>query len=351
MSPQDRAKFDRMAAELASLRRDTRLVPVRWSPGSGSAAAESYPWVQLLVKGGQTLITTAPEVYGIKRRVGEAKPTGWIYLPRQAAARCFLGIGANAGKVTSTILDNIGAGYITDPTITVGAPPSGGTQAEITVAHVDNGGYVEGVWVTDCGSLYNVAAAVTFSAPPSGVTATGVASLRDGKVVFITITNAGSGYVTAPTVTITPAYGGGGSGATADCCLGQGKVALTITNQGAGYVTAPTITIGAPAQQPVPMPPQVADDTPADWADGVGWGTIMGGSLTGGLAANQPALICHDDRGMVPWGLSGEGGGTVAFSRPPDSILSWYKTMMRLTIADADADGVLEAWVPMAGGA
>jgi hypothetical protein len=249
-------------------------------------------------------------------------------------------------------MTNIGKGYISNPTVTVSAPPSGGTQAVITAAYSD-GGYVEGCYVTSCGTLYGTvsgtAPVVTFSAPPSGTTATGAATIRDGKVVGIALTSSGSGYVTAPTITVASSDGGG-TLATASCVLGKGKVALTITNQGAGYTVAPTITIAAPAQQPIPMPPSVADDTPAQWGDGVGWGIIQGGSLTGELATSFPGLICHDDRSLVPYGLMGDGGGSAPYSRPADSALSWYLTTLRLTIADADADGVMPAWVPMAGG-
>jgi hypothetical protein len=98
------------------------------------------------------------------------------------------------------------------------------------------------------------------------------------------------------------------------------------------------------------MPPGVADDTPANWADGIGWGLIKGGSLTGGIATYAAALIVHDDRSLVAYGLMGEGA-YVPLSRPADSILTWYETVVKLTIADADADGVLSMWVPMAGGA
>ena len=51
----------------------------------------------------------------------------------------------------------------------------------------------------------------------------------------------GSGYTSAPTVTIT---GGGGSGATATATVVGGKVTgLTITSAGTGYTSAPTVTI------------------------------------------------------------------------------------------------------------
>ena len=54
----------------------------------------------------------------------------------------------------------------------------------------------------------------------------------------VAIVNGGSGFTSAPTVTFT---GGGGSGATGEAVISQGKVvAVTITNPGTGYITAPT---------------------------------------------------------------------------------------------------------------
>ncbi|WEK17749.1 MAG: RagB/SusD family nutrient uptake outer membrane protein [Candidatus Pedobacter colombiensis] len=55
----------------------------------------------------------------------------------------------------------------------------------------------------------------------------------------INLTGAGSGYTTAPTVTIT---GGGGTGAAATAKVSGGKITgFTITNAGSGYTSAPTV--------------------------------------------------------------------------------------------------------------
>jgi len=57
----------------------------------------------------------------------------------------------------------------------------------------------------------------------------------------ITVTNGGSNYTTVPTVTIS---GGGGTGATAEASLTNGRVtAVYITNPGDGYKTTPTATV------------------------------------------------------------------------------------------------------------
>lgn len=74
--------------------------------------------------------------------------------------------------------------------------PTGGA----TIAN----GEVASVTITDGGQGYSQASppTVTFSAPVSGTTATGTATVSSsGIVTAVTITNPGSGYVTAPTVT------------------------------------------------------------------------------------------------------------------------------------------------------
>ena len=62
-----------------------------------------------------------------------------------------------------------------------------------------------------------------------------------GAMVNIKVTNPGTGYTTAPTVSFT---GGGGTGATATATVAGGKVTgFTITNPGSGYTSAPTVVL------------------------------------------------------------------------------------------------------------
>lgn len=79
-----------------------------------------------------------------------------------------------------------------------------------------SGGLSPNIVITDGGSGYVTPPTVTFSGG-SGTGATATATLFDGSVVGITLTNAGTGYQPsdAVTVTITPAAGDPGSGATA----------------------------------------------------------------------------------------------------------------------------------------
>lgn len=76
-----------------------------------------------------------------------------------------------------------------------------------------------------------------------GAPATATSNVISGFVIGATITDGGSGYSTAPTVTIT----GNGSGAAATSTISGGVVTgINITNAGSGYTTGATITIAPP---------------------------------------------------------------------------------------------------------
>ena len=74
------------------------------------------------------------------------------------------------------------------------------------------------------------------------VTATGSVVLNGGAVESIVITDGGSGYTSAPTVTVT----GDGTGATATATISDGVVtSVTVDTPGSGYSTA-TVEFSAP---------------------------------------------------------------------------------------------------------
>jgi len=95
-----------------------------------------------------------------------------------------------------------------------------GNSIKVSVADMGNfsAGSVASITVTDGGSGYTSAPTVTIGASPvTGGTAGATADLDGGSTVdSITVTYPGVGYTTAPTVTIS---GGGGSGATATAVL------------------------------------------------------------------------------------------------------------------------------------
>jgi hypothetical protein len=74
--------------------------------------------------------------------------------------------------------------------------------------------------------------------------ATATATVSFGFVVNVTVTDGGSGYTTAPAVTIS---GDGGSGAAATASVSGGEVTgITVTSAGTGYTSLPTVTIAPP---------------------------------------------------------------------------------------------------------
>jgi hypothetical protein len=82
---------------------------------------------------------------------------------------------------------------------------------------------------------------------PGGPSADAIAAVNTvrarafNSLKAINLVGAGTGYTTAPTVTIT---GGGGTDAAATAKVSGGKITgFTITNAGSGYTSAPTITI------------------------------------------------------------------------------------------------------------
>lgn len=76
---------------------------------------------------------------------------------------------------------------------------------------------------------------------PAGAGAAGTAGLTTNAVTSITKTTSGTGYFSAPTVTLT---GGGGTGATATATVSGGSVTgFTVTAGGSGYSSVPTVTV------------------------------------------------------------------------------------------------------------
>lgn len=115
-------------------------------------------------------------------------------------------------------------------------------NSSVTAASIGNG--VAGLTITSGGSGYSFVPAVTISGTGTGATAT--ATLGLSAASFTAFSGGDKVYTVAPVVTIS---GGGGSGATAVAVLSDGATGtltgFTITNPGTGYTSAPTITFGS----------------------------------------------------------------------------------------------------------
>ena len=108
------------------------------------------------------------------------------------------------------------------------------------------------IGITNPGSGYVVAPTVTISAPNSanGVQATAVATITTGSggITAINVTAGGTGYTAVPGVIIGAPNITGGTQATAYATISAGAVvSITIVNSGSGYTTAPSITFSSGA--------------------------------------------------------------------------------------------------------
>lgn len=95
---------------------------------------------------------------------------------------------------------------------------------------------------------------LSFAAPGSGTQATVTATVSGGAVTGFTITNPGSGYTSAPVITIAP--GQSNQVATATTTITNGQVsAVTLVSGGAGYTSAPSVTVESPKNSLSVAPP------------------------------------------------------------------------------------------------
>ena len=127
-----------------------------------------------------------------------------------------------------------------------------GATATATASIVDGG--IQFITVTNRGGGYSTIPTIGISsAPAGGLTGVATARMIGGinvcnlnvnpklqSVQNVDIVNAGYGYTSTPLVRF---IGGGGSGAAATAAIGDGVVGIvTLTSSGSGYTTSPTIT-------------------------------------------------------------------------------------------------------------
>ena len=140
-----------------------------------------------------------------------------------------------------TQVDDVG--YVVDLQL-IGIGRTAQAQAVI------NTGSISEIFLNNDGSGFSSAPIVSISTSPSGLsgsTATAVAFTTSRANVTsiekILITNAGYGYTEAPTITFT---GGGGTGAAATCSINtssSGVIKYVVIDGGIGFGTAPTVTV------------------------------------------------------------------------------------------------------------
>lgn len=201
------------------------------------------------------------------------------------------------------------------------------------IASIVNGG-VTFIQVTNRGDGYKNAPQVKMSPPISGQTAIGIASMISGivdlcepdatlsRVQAVEISNPGYGYTAPPSVGF---YGGGGDGATAVASIGDGIVGVvTITNGGSGYSEAPNVQfIGVSS-----VPAQAR----AVIQNGV---VVRIGITTSGIGYSEPPLVQITSPYMVGFGTY-QYNETVIGSITANTarVKSWDKLTNKLELSN-----------------
>jgi hypothetical protein len=201
------------------------------------------------------------------------------------------------GAVGSIGITNPGSGYVTAPSVVIGAPGAGGVQATAEATITSGAGGLTSIDVTSGGSGYVAVPGVIITAPDiqGGTPAQAAATISANAVVAVTITEPGSGYSTAPSVTFSS------GAATATAVLTKGTVnSITLTNAGTGYTSPPTITLtgggGANAAaicQLVTFATGTLSVLVTNGGSGYGpsGSFFVGVSGTGGTGANATAIV------------------------------------------------------------
>jgi len=175
-----------------------------------------------------------------------AAPTITITAPTAGVTATAVAVLDGQGRVIGITIVNGGSGYssATPPTATIFRPQA---EAEATV---DAAGRLTGFTVTYGGVGYTGRPTVTVAAPVAPAAATiGTVTLAGDTIASIAVASAGYGYTTPPRIWIQPPpRDTGGTRASAEAVLdAEGRViAISITDAGSGYDAIPEVRIMAP---------------------------------------------------------------------------------------------------------
>jgi len=260
-------------------------------------------------------------------------PTVTISLPDADSADCSVTPNLSDGVITSIDIADSGTYYVTTPDVTIPLPDTDSADAEATL-EVTSDGSITDIIVTSQGAYYlgseeatisytnqdNDAVSVTtemvitngkvisinipvISAvgevtiaidPPTGSApdfqATATATLTNGSVSAITVTEGGGMYATTPSIIVDSADGSAASyraTATAVLDTNTNKIQrIDITDSGEFYETAPSITITAPTDAENFIVGETVTQTLSD-------GTVMSGEVVKYTDSDTKLYLIH----------------------------------------------------------
>lgn len=237
------------------------------------------------------------------------------------------------GDFISAITPNVAAqaNYNPSPTVNITAPtaPAGVTAAATAI--VNTSGTITGYAITNPGSGYTSAPTVTVA---SGTAVPGRAGITLAGVGLAAVTgqSQGSNYgTTAPTVTFS---GGGGTGGIATATLTNGVVTgYSIVSAGSGYTSAPTVKVSAPTNGSLTFAPNVASTKGALTID------TNGNGVQGSITQGDSAIIASTSGQTVA--LNAGVGGNIALGAI--DALTLGATGKDIAITDTAGDLTLNA--------
>jgi phage tail sheath protein FI len=301
--------------------------------GYGYISTDPAPAVQIRTDGVITGVTvlTGGTNYTAPPTVTFNDPTG-----RGATATASIN---SSGQVVAINVTNQGYGY-TNPSISLAGPGQGATfsvQFDTSIQEeggatprataVLSGGGITGITLSNNGSGYTSAPNVSIIAAEGdqGTGATATAILSGGPVTAISLSSGGTNYV-SPVVNIT---GGGGTGAVAHATVVAGVITgIVIDAGGTGYTSNPSVTItdsgggsGAAIQNVTRGPSTVASITVTNAGGGYRATptiTLSGAAVTPaqiGAVTIGPSTLLRIDIDEAGSGLSAVP--TVVIAAPP----------------------------------
>jgi hypothetical protein len=152
------------------------------------------------------------------------------------------GSGASAVATISARVDSTsmasaisygGVGYYSPPQVILTSTT--GSGARITSSISTGVGAID---ITNQGSSYTSAPTVSFTGGGGGTDAAATAYVNNGKIIKVVVTNPGTGYTAAPTVVFT----GTGINAAATAVLTGTTSALTLNSSGSKYQSSPSVS-------------------------------------------------------------------------------------------------------------
>lgn len=232
----------------------------------------------------------------------------YLYPPPRSGTRVVLGynqavgsaIIAN-GQLSAIMLGVPGSGYISPPHVSIIG--GGGTGAGAT-ANIDSKGAVSSFNITSGGNGYVAPAKITFS---SG-SATANAVISNGKVAGIKIADHGSGYSTAPDVTISGGRRNGiGRDATGTAHIANGQLTFVSVDDGGDGYEQPVSVIVEPGQPftnaiPIWAPAGALHSTVRDMT---AFAAAALGQTRNGLISIDPAVTAGFKIAEIPYACSG----------------------------------------------